>query len=1229
MKKRGRRRKKASTDSDGWQHPSKTAAAPVTEPTQPIESQNKYGALTSLPDTEMEPRLPEQDAATAGGASKLATSPRRTKPTTQPSPKKVGSTTKPEDEKLEPMEIEVEQAQQIFDRPHQASYFVPGKIEGKPAQFLLDTGCTTNLLGKHVFDRLPERIRSQKKDYAKYGLLADGTRLPFYGILRLNVRLRQVKTEEVFIISQLNEDAILGMPFLVERQCKMDFRRPVLLLDGQEIKCTDRQGRLLSNHIQAVRRKVLPPESEKTILCRVTSRNYCPTGLVEALPEGVPLAASLNTPDVKGQVLVRCLNPSKQPVELKSGAVIGTYTGVEDQEVESEPCLETPECKTAETEVPEHVRDLFVSARRNCESTEQEEKLAALLKKYGPVFSSGEGDVGLTDLVEHGIPVVPGTRPIRQPPHRLGPEKEAEAERQVEELLKKGLIEPAGGAWSSPVVLVRKKDQSWRFCVDYRRLNAVTQQDAYPLPRIDESLEALAGSKFFSTLDLLSGYWQVPLDADAQEKSAFATRSGLWKWRVLPFGLTSAPATFQRLMEQVLRGLHWKTALLYLDDVIVISPDFTSHLQRLEEVLQRLQSAGLKLKPQKCELLQTKVRYLGHIVSAAGIATDPEKIEAIENWPPPENIKQLQAFLGTAGYYRQYLPEFATVARPLHQLTSKGVEWKWDEEEQEAFEELRMRLTTAPVLGYPDPKLTYILDTDASDVGVGAVLSQIQEGSERVIAYYSKTLTPAERNYCITRRELLAVVKAVKHFRPYLYGQHFKLRTDHASLMWLCRRHEPSNQIARWLELLSEFKYETEHRKGQKHGNADGLSRRACAECKQCQRIEQRDGGPSHLELAREESQGMALQSAGVLSRERVELQSAAGASTQDQKPEPSQRDELQSADVLSRERVELQSAAGASILDQKPEPTTGEMAQAVQSTTPAELQRLQSEGEHPVAVMYRSLVQGEPLTDSQLAQGSRELRQLQQRRHALRLGDKGLMEIRVCPQNKARWSVVCPAAIRVPTIWQAHSMAHSGMSRTLSRIQLAWYWPGMTADVRRVVRSCEVCQAAKSGGNHQPGGRQRLFVGRPWQKVAVDLVGPMPETNRGNRWILVLTDHFTRWQDALALPDATAPVVATALDERIFCYLGLPEQIHTDQGAQFESQLMEELCQLWRVERTRTTPYHPQANGIVERNNRLLGDSLRTLLIDKGQEEWDLLLPQLMRAFRGTPTPRQEKLQI
>ena len=1129
--------------------------------TTPVEHRNPYQALESEQVDEPIPMtVPEPSPAVKRRV------PRRTRKEAQAPPKEQQATVNKESDT--PVAL---QAQPVFDRPYQASYFIPGKVEGRPAQFLLDTGCTTNLLSKQIFDRLPEKVRSGKREYVSHGLLADGTRLPFYGMVKLAIRLRQVKTEETFVISQISEDAILGMPFLVDRKCTMDFSRPVVQLDGQEIKCTDRQGRLLSNSVQAVRGGVIPPESEKTLLCRVTSRNYCPLGLVEALPGGVPLAASLNQPDEKGHLLVRCLNPSKQPVELKMGRVLGTYTGVEVGEVDDKPSLEDPVCSAQDLEVPAHLVELYEAAKVNCKDAEEEQSLARLLWKYGKVFSTGEEDVGLTTMVEHSIPVAPGTRPIRQPPHRLGPEKEAEAERQVKELLDKGLIEPAGGAWSSPVVLVRKKDQTWRFCVDYRRLNAVTQQDAYPLPRIDESLEALAGSKYFTTLDLLSGYWQVPLDSDAQEKSAFITRSGLWKWKVLPFGLTSAPATFQRLMEQVLRGLHWKTALLYLDDVIVISPDFKSHLVRLEEVLQRLQKAGLKLKPKKCELLQEEVKYLGHLVSAAGIATDPEKIEAIKGWPSPSNLKELQAFLGTAGYYRQYLPDFATVARPLHHLTSKGVEWSWTQEAQEAFDELRRRLVRAPVLGYPDPRLEYILDTDASDVGIGAVLSQVQDGRERVIAFYSKTLNPAERNYCVTRKELVAVVKAVKHFRPYLYGQRFRLRTDHASLQWLCRRTEPSHQVARWFKLLSKFSYVTEHRKGSLHGNADGLSRR-CEDCRQCEQVKQRDGGPTRQQLMEE--------------MEYPNIPESPLGETDGQ--------------------LELQPME--------------EIVRIAQTTEPQELVKLQSEGETPLAVMYRLIRDGGELGAEQKDLGNTELRQLYQRRHALRINPKSILEIRVCPQGRARWCTVCPAALRRTIIWQTHEMAHSGSSRTLSRIQLTWYWPGMTAEVRQVVRSCEVCQAAKSGGTHPAGGRQRLFAGRPWQKVAIDLVGPMPETNRGNKWILVLTDHFTRWNDALPLPDATAPVVASHLDERVFCYLGLPEQIHTDQGAQFESQLMAELCQLWKVNKTRTTPYHPQANGVVERNNRLLGDSLRAMLLEKDQEDWDLVLPQIMRAFRGTP---------
>ena len=784
--------------------------------------------------------------------------------------------------------------------------------------------------------------------------------------------------------------------------------------------------------------------------------------------------------------------------------------------------------------------------------------LANLLRRYGEVFSKDSGDIGRTSLVEHSIPVVEGTRPIRQPPHRLGPHKEAEAERQVQDLLTKGLIEPSSGAWSAPVVLVRKKDNSWRFCIDYRRLNAVTQQDAYPIPRIDESLDALAGSRHFSTLDLTSGYWQVPLDPDAQEKAAFATRSGLWKWKVLPFGLTSAPATFQRLMEKVLHGLHWKTLLLYLDDIIIIAPDFQTHLERLEDVLKRLQGAGLKLKPEKCELLQEKVKYLGHVVSKEGVATDPDKVADIKKWHPPRTLKELQAFLGTAGYYRQYLKDYATSAKPLTRLTTKETPWEWDAAAQEAFETLKEGLVTAPVLGYPDPAIKYILDTDASAVGVGAVLSQIQEGNERVIAYYSKTLGPAERNYCVTRRELLAVIKAVKHFRPYLYGQTFRLRTDHASLRWLCRRKEPSCQVARWLEILSEFPYLIEHRAGPKHGNADGLSRKGwCEDCKQCRAIEQRDGGPTHLEVQQE----LEAEQTGPTQREPTRV------------------------NLILTDIVE----------DQK-------------------------QGFGPVACIYRAVQSGAEPSRRELDTGGVELKQLYQRKAAMNIREDGLLEIRIAINGKSRKCVVCPPIHRGTVLWETHRMVHAGIHRTLGRLQLTWYWPGMTADVRRTIRTCEVCQVAKQGGCHPPGSRQRLYAGRPWQKVAVDLVGPFPVTPRGNRWILVLADHFTRWHDALPIPDATAPTVATTLDERVFSYMGLPEQIHTDQGVQFQSQLMAELCTLWGVEKTHTTPYHPQSNGIVERNNRTLGDALRTLLLRRGPEEWDLLLPQIMRAFRATP---------
>ena len=360
--------------------------------------------------------------------------------------------------------------------------------------------------------------------------------------------------------------------------------------------------------------------------------------------------------------------------------------------------------------------------------------MAALLADFQDAFTGPDGKLGQTDWVRHRIDTG-ATPPIRQPPRRLPIHRREEAQRQVDQMLADGVIEPSHSPWSSPVVLVRKKDGTVRFCVDYRRVNAATLKDAYPIPRIEDNLDALEGARWFSTLDLASGYWQVRMAEEDKEKTAFGTQSGLYQFTVMPFGLCNAPATFERLMERLLRGLQWQVAVVYLDDVIVWGRTFEEHHQRLTTVLERFRTAGLKLKPKKCDLFRREVSFLGHLVSAVGVRTDPDKVAAIRGWPRPANVTQVRSFLGLASYYRRFIAHFAEIARPLHALTNKSPrEFMWTEACQTAFEHLQDALATAPVLRYPDPERRYILDTDASNCTIGAVLSQEEEHGERVVA---------------------------------------------------------------------------------------------------------------------------------------------------------------------------------------------------------------------------------------------------------------------------------------------------------------------------------------------------------------------------------------------------------------------------------------------------------------------------------------------------------------
>jgi hypothetical protein len=423
-------------------------------------------------------------------------------------------------------------------------------------------------------------------------------------------------------------------------------------------------------------------------------------------------------------------------------------------------------------------------------------------------------------------------------------------------MLEKGVIRRSNSPWSTPVTLVLKPNGKWRFCIDFRKLNDITRKDNHPLPRIDTLLEKFRGSNWFSTMDMASGYWQIEMEEKDIEKTAFITHEGLYEFVVMPFGLSNAPATFQRTMQMVLGELFYTVAPVYIDDIIVHSKTFEEHLKILEEVFTRIRNANLKLGPDKCKFGFEEIKFLGHIIGKNGIKTDPAKIEKVKNYPKPVNLTQLRGFLGLAKYYRKFIKDFAKIAKPLNDLTKgftakpreirDGIKMKrkksemekskmdnefmnkWEEKQERAFNLLKEKLITSPVLIYPDFEKEFILYTDASKIALGAILHQKgDDGKEHVIAYENKTLSPAEQNYTTTELECLAVVWAVEKFDYYLEGNDFKVITDHSALQWLIKKTAPKGRIGRWIMRLQPYihKMEIIHKSGRNHQNADALSR--------------------------------------------------------------------------------------------------------------------------------------------------------------------------------------------------------------------------------------------------------------------------------------------------------------------------------------------------------------------------------------------------------------------
>ena len=475
-----------------------------------------------------------------------------------------------------------------------------------------------------------------------------------------------------------------------------------------------------------------------------------------------------------------------------------------------------------------------LTASVECSPTEKTEQSAMadgeravqdLLDAYSDVFEPLPIGLPPKRAVEHRIDLEPGSKPPFRATHRMSPMELQEVARQLDEYLQKGHIQPSSSPYGAPILLVRTKTGDLRLCVDYRALNNQTVKDRYPLPRIEEMLDQLRGARVFTKFDLTSGYHQIAVASEGVHKTAFRTRYGHFEFRVMPFGLTNAPATFQRLMNNVLRPYLDKFVVVYLDDILVYSRDLSEHREHLRLVLGLLRQHKLHVKRSKCEFAMERVSYLGHVIDTSGVHMDPAKVDAVQAWPTPRNVKDVRSFVGLAGYYRRFIKGFSAISAPLHELTKQNVAWDWSSAHDRAFEQLKRAMTSAPVLRLPDPALPFDVHVDASGFAVGAVLQQDHGNGMQPVAFFSHKLLPAERNYATHEQEMLGIVLALRAWRCYLEGVEFTVNSDHEKLQQLQTQPILSRRQARWMEELSAFNHRIKYVPGAKN-RADALSRR-------------------------------------------------------------------------------------------------------------------------------------------------------------------------------------------------------------------------------------------------------------------------------------------------------------------------------------------------------------------------------------------------------------------
>ena len=739
-------------------------------------------------------------------------------------------------------------------------------------------------------------------------------------------------------------------------------------------------------------------------------------------------------------------------------------------------------------------------------------KLKDIIQRNRNVFMADAWDIGCTDIIKHKI--VTKGEPIKIKPYRQPMNLEEKIDAAIKNLYENKIIKKCNSQWNTPLICVWKKEKKdIRLCLDFRRLNAITERQAFPMPNVEEMLDKLESAKYFSSIDLGNAYYQVELEEESKEKTAFSTKTGQYCFNRMPFGIAAAPGTFQELMIKVLNGM--KNALVYLDDILIYTTNLEEHYLALNEVIQRIGRAGLKINPEKCHLLKKEVKFLGHIINKDGIKTDPAKIEAIKSFERPKCLKNLRSFLGICNYYRRFIKEYAKKSRALEEMCGKTNEKLiWSDNCNKAFEDMKNALTESPILAFPDFKKEFILDTDASFDTIGAVLSQRgSDGKERVVAYGSHAMNPHERGYCITRKELLAIYYFCNHFNHYLYGKRFTLRTDHKAITFMMTTKKPiTAQFQTWINYLSSLDIQMEFRKGKDHANADMLSRNSCETCTQC------------LMAHKEAKTGkMKTRILNIMTEDASER--------------------------WQEDSVEIDN--------------------------------------------IRKGIKKDHLKD-------------------LRVSGKVVQT-----KEGKIWipSDRCQEMIR----YTHELLSHAGIEKVTKYIKNNFEMHRMAEEVQNVIRNCLACQKIKVVTTKTKEINKTLSASEPFEKIYIDICGPLKETFRKEKYILAMIDHFSKYISLTAITRQDEQTIKKIIQNNWILKFGAPKEIHVDCGKNFESKEMKEFAAKLGVSLVFSSPYHHNTNGIIERQFRTIRDFINASLNERKPSNWAEILPEVEYTLNAT----------